>query len=356
MKVDALERYLPRTPDEVPGRDTSFAYPTDRETVTISKFEREFGILTLRNYEANIKRLPSWKVLPAKVGGVTEKVILVRRDLAHTQTDLPVRDDRRPVAPEYHYEYVQLDTSGLANEQVPVPVLKTAKIFKFVEDRLSDYSTEAERCFRNIWGVSRSYHQWSDEEGTHSDGQAFILDAQGFVDIEAQEQDYYDYLEERYEPPTRDLIGVSCITAPQERMAGLNYGGLYRTCKDANAPVAAKVYGLTSSDESFHGKSYRGSIIIAHSLVPVRVKKTVIQTAAEFDMPALDMLRNRRRSLLDMVESGALKPDMLTEKTILFTLLEYPFIEPELAKEVADHHKDPEYIQRIKDWTNQEAA
>jgi hypothetical protein len=292
--------------------------------VEITPAEREIGVRTKRYFDRVLKRRPPWLI---KDGRIT--VLKPQRE--------PTARERNPgFAPLPPLRSLAIATDELEREPISPLLASVMLTFKRIEDKLPDFTGRAADGFRNVWGINNSYHQWSFEENQHSDALALVLERTGHLSREQLDDDYYENLARTWEPPFPGTRQMVLYAAFQEQMTSLFYRGLAERATEEGAPVAAEILKLIAHDEAYHGGGYRAFSRIYADLDLEGTIADAVHVATNFRMPALHLMRDARRNLIEMVRVGAYTKELASEGTIHRVLRGLGFVPERVARRTAD--------------------
>jgi hypothetical protein len=208
----------------------------------------------------------------------------------------------------------------LASETISPLLASVILTFKRIEDKLPDFSGRSAGLFRNYWGINRSYHQWSTEEGQHSDAAQAVLVGTGSNSEEELLTDYEEALEHTWEPPypgePRKMVLYAAL---QETVTGASYESLAARARREGAPLVAEIMHFISRDERFHSGGYRLFSQVFAQLDLHGAIDDALQVAAQFRMPAQHLMLDPRRNSMEIARVGAFGKKLVTaaiEKTL----------------------------------------
>jgi hypothetical protein len=304
-----------------PGDFNESSYP-----VEITPEERTLGIRTKRYFDETLKRQTPWLIKGDRI------TVTKPASVSAKQETFP----GGPLIEELRAQVIHAEQ--LAKERISPLLASVMFTFKRIEDKLPDFSGQSFGFFRNIWGISNSYHQWSYEENQHSDALGLVLECTGHETKESLDQDYYENLAKTWEPPFPTARMMVLYAAFQEQLTSLNYHALAKKAVEEGAPLVAEVLKLIARDESYHGGGYRAFSKIFHELDPEGTLCDTLHVASNFRMPAQHLMRNLKRNSLEIVRAGAFTKEMVSEDTIYRVLKGLGFVPEGLARKAADSY------------------
>ena len=302
--------------------------PFSEETrhIEITPEQKAFGLATNRIYEQRFKRSTPWMVKDGRILYFRPVQVRPNEDPLVIETE---RDIKR-------YGVITVDEiSGedLAKEQISNDLADVLRIFKRVEDNLPDFSKSALRAFRNVKGVNRSYHQWSNEEAEHSNAAGLILVATGHNTQEELDEDYYRTQEQEWNLPFKEPIEVLIYAMFQEKNTSWNYHAVAKKLEDQGALKAAHVTRIIASDESFHGAGFNHYVDAWAKLHPKEAEEAALHVAWNFRMPSLHLMRHRLRDTVRVMKTIGYNQEQV-ETLLRRGLADLKFVNPDRAEEV----------------------
>lgn len=296
------------------------------ERVEITPQEKAIGLKTMRYYTRRLHRQLPWVIKNGQIS-------IEKRDLSPTGLE---RSPGSPKLPDLRQRVILTD--GLEKEQISDILAAVVADFKWVEDKLADFTGRASGVFRNIWGIQRSYLQWGHEEGQHSDAAGLILIRTGHASLEDIEEDYYKNLSQTWEPAYPTARQNVVYATFQEKMTSHTYDALSKRALAEDAPITSEIFKLIAHDEAYHGGGYR---MFTEAFAEDDLQGTIddiMLVAATFRMPAQNLLLNPRKALLDARRVGAFTRDLVAERTIYEVLKAFDFLPDHLARQAADNY------------------
>ncbi len=296
--------------------------------IDITDQERAIGITTHRLFVGKLKRLPPWFIR----GGDNPSIQIVK-GLSPSELEQNPLFEQLPIL-----RFPSIILEPMAREPISPSLARVIYNFKRVEDKLADYTGRANQTFRNYWGIMNSYNQWGFEENQHSEALGLILAMTGQMPIDEQEAQYYDNLAQTWEQPFATPRQMVVYAAFQERMTSLTYKGLRDHALKNGAPTMAEILGLISHDEAYHGGGYTKFAQVFYEIDPNGTIADTLYVAERFRMPAQNLTAEPKADLMATFRVGAYSKDMVSQGTILKTLLGLGYIDPDLAKKTADNY------------------
>jgi hypothetical protein len=188
--------------------------------------------------------------------------------------------------------------SDLNKEQIPDYLAYLLADFKMIEDKLPDFMGTANGIYRNIHGIQRSYNQWGAEEGQHSDAIRMILLGTGHKDAITMDNEYYEELAKTWTLPFPTGRMMTKYAMFQEPRTKGYYDQLREVALAHEAWNTGAILQLLSKDEAYHGGAFRGFGKVYAKYDPEGTADDAYNVLVNFLMPAQNLLRNRRKSLL----------------------------------------------------------
>lgn len=224
-------------------------------------------------------------------------------------------------------------TDGLSGETISPQLARVVGLFKMVEDKLPDYMGRGLEAARGFSGLNRSHIQWGREELQHSLAAGLILEQTGHKTAGELDAEYQENLTHTWEQPfpsTREMIVYAVF---QERQTNLGYNAVAKRAEEEGAPITRDILHLISKDEAYHHAGYREYVRIFHELDPEGTKADVLNVAANYRMPALNLYQDPLRASRDLFKVGAYSRDMETHQVLVPVLKALGFVnEVEIAQ------------------------
>lgn len=245
---------------------------------------------------------------------------------------------------------IRLD--DLAKESIPQHLAYLLADFKMIEDKLPDFMGTATGLYRNVQGISRAYNQWGAEEGQHSDAIRMILLGTGHEEAINMDKAYYAELAKTWQLPFPTGRMMSAYAGLQEPRTKGYYEQLREVSLSTEAWNVSAMLNLILKDEGYHGGGFRVFGQVYDKYDHEGTVDDNCHVLENFRMPAQNLLKNRRRSLLAFARLEQLiDPEKEAIEQLVPALLATGFVPPERAwasgakyAEVADLGKSKFFV------------
>lgn len=321
-------------------------YSEATEVQTLDSIRLELGRLTDASFENKFKRPTLWQVHGDTIEYYAPIELKKGEDSPPYESPADLR--RYGVRVEH-----RITAEQLASFPIPEDAAKTLLIFKRVEDNLPWFSLNLFEEYPDVKGMVRSSSQWVREESEHSNAAGLILRSAPIMTAEGElkpplmtkedlDRDYDETQIKVWKPPLSGWIeNGAAYPHKQERITNGNYFALESKIGEYGNIYAAYAVKRMGMDESWHGGSYRDTLIQIHKLLPDETIKAVTRSAWHFRMPSMALMRDRVRDTETVIRTTGYNKEQI-ERALRQSLISLPFYPREYIEPIVTGYFDEE--------------